>query len=52
MYAVVAGYGHPVDESAALVEFTDKPVTLALTDNASSERDGDTVTVTTDNYGD
>jgi len=51
-YAVVAGYGHPVDASGALIELGGDPATLALTDDASAIRDGDTVTVTTDRYGD
>ena len=50
-YAAVAGYGHPEDESAALVEFVGDPVELRPTDDATVERDGDTVTVTTDRYG-
>lgn len=51
-YAVVAGYGHPADRSAALIELVGDPVTLVPTDDASTRRDGDTVTVTTDWYGD
>ncbi|WP_135533734.1 hypothetical protein [Halostella pelagica] len=51
-YAVVAGYGHPADESAALVELTGDPVTLVPTDDATAEQNGNTVTVTTDRYGD
>jgi hypothetical protein len=51
-YAVVAGYGHPTDASAALVELVGDPVTVVQTDDAVRERDGDTVTVTTDRYGD
>jgi hypothetical protein len=51
-YAAVAGYGHPSDESAALVELVGGSVTLVPTEDANSERDGDTVTVTTDRHGD
>jgi len=51
-YAVVAGYGHPADESGALVELVGDPATLALTDDATADREGDTVTVTTDRDGD
>lgn len=51
-YAVVAGYGHPTDASGAVVELVGDSVTLAPTDDASVERDGDTVTVTTGRYGD
>lgn len=51
-YAVVVGYGHPTDDSAALVELVGDPVSLTTTDDARIERDGDTITVTTDRYGD
>ena len=51
-YAVVAGYGHPADESAALIELVGEPVSLALSDSATIEREGDIVTVTTESYGD
>lgn len=51
-YAVVAGYGSPTDASGALVELVGESVTLVPTDDASVERDGGTVTVTTDRYGD
>jgi hypothetical protein len=50
-YAAVAGYGHLEDESAALVEFVGDPVELRPTEDATVERDGDTVTVTTERYG-
>jgi len=51
-YAAVAGYGRPEDESAALVEFAGDPVEVVPTEDATVERDGDTVTVTTPRYGD
>jgi hypothetical protein len=51
-YAVVAGYGHPADESAALVELVGDPAEVVPTEDASVERDGDTVVVTTGQYGD
>lgn len=51
-YAVVAGYGHPADASAAMIELVGESVELVPTDDATSQRDGDTVTVTTDKYGD
>jgi len=51
-YAVVVGYGSPTDASAALFELVGESVTLAPTDGANVERDGSTVTVTTDRYGD
>lgn len=51
-YGVVAGYGHPEDESAALVELIGDPVTIIPTDNVDVERDGETVAVTTDPHGD
>lgn len=51
-YAVVVGYGHPADESAALVELVGDPVAVVATENASVERDGDDVVVTTSQYGD
>jgi len=50
-YAAVAGYGHPADESAALVEFVGDPVEVMPTADATVERDGDTVTVTTELWG-
>jgi hypothetical protein len=50
-YAAVAGYGHPTDESAALVEFVGDPVDVVPTGDATVERDADAVTVTTDEYG-
>jgi hypothetical protein len=51
-YAAVAGYGHPEDESAALVEFVGAPVEVVPTADATRARDGATVTVTTEQYGD
>jgi hypothetical protein len=51
-YALVAGYGSSTDESAALVELVGGSITLVPTDDANVERDGSTVTVTTDRYGD
>lgn len=51
-YGVVAGYGHETDRSGALVEMEADPVELVPTAGATSERDGDTVTVTTPEYGD
>lgn len=51
-YAVVAGYGHTTDSSGALFELVGDQVSLAPTEGASIERDGATVTVTTDSYGD
>lgn len=51
-YAVVAGYGHPADESATLFELVGDPATLKPTDDATIRRDGDTAIVTTDRYGD
>ncbi|MFB6071895.1 MAG: hypothetical protein ABEJ88_02910 [Halobacterium sp.] len=51
-YAVVAGYGHPADESAALVEFVGDRIRVTLTEGATVERDGGSVTVTSSKYGD
>jgi len=51
-YAAVAGYGHPTDESAALVELVGEQVDVTLTEDAVVKRDGDTVTATTDRHGD
>ncbi|WP_336036492.1 hypothetical protein [Halobacterium yunchengense] len=51
-YAVVAGYGHPEDESAALVELVGDPVEVVPTEDASVEVDGSTATVTTPRWGD
>lgn len=51
-YAVVVGYGHPEDESAAFVEFVGDRIEVVPTEDGSVERDGATVTVTADEYGD
>ncbi|MBX0324070.1 hypothetical protein EGH21_13615 [Halomicroarcula sp. F13] len=51
-YAVVAGYGHPEPESGALVELVGDPATVAPTADVTTERDGSTVTVTSERYGD
>ena len=50
-YAAVAGYGHPADGSAALVELVGDPVEVVPTEDATVARDGDAVTVTTPQYG-
>jgi hypothetical protein len=49
-YTAVAGYGHATSESAALVEFDAPPVSVVPADDATSESDGTTVTVTTDGW--
>lgn len=51
-YGVVAGYGHPASESGALIELAGESVSIDPTDDATIERDGSTVEVTTDSYGD
>lgn len=51
-YAVVAGYGHPEETSGALIELIGEPTEFTVTDDATVQREGDTVTVTTDRYGD
>ncbi|QIO20945.1 hypothetical protein [Haloarcula sp. JP-L23] len=51
-YAVVAGYGHPEPESGALVELVGEPATVVPTADVTTERDGSTVTVTSERYGD
>jgi hypothetical protein len=51
-YAAVVGYGHPADESAALVELVGDDVTIVPTDDVAVERDGGTATLTTPAYGD
>lgn len=51
-YAAVAGYGHATSRSGALVELVGEPATITPTDDASAERDGDTVTVTTPRWDD
>jgi hypothetical protein len=51
-YAVVAGYGNPADQSAALVELVGDPVEVVLTEDATVERNGDEVTVTTERWND
>ena len=42
----------PFDERTSVVELVGDPATLALTDDATADRNGDTVTVTTDRDGD
>ncbi|WP_123619928.1 hypothetical protein [Halorubrum sp. CSM-61] len=49
-YAAVVGYGHATPRSAALVEVDAPPVSVVPTDDATSESDGDTVTVTEDRW--
>ncbi|WP_435094804.1 hypothetical protein [Halorubrum sp. N11] len=49
-YAAVVGYGHTTSKSAALVEFDAPPVSVEPTDDATSESDGTTVTVTADEW--
>lgn len=51
-YAVVVGYGHATNESGALIELVGDSVTVIPTEDVSTARDGDTVTVTTDRHGD
>ncbi|WP_135303832.1 hypothetical protein [Haloarcula amylovorans] len=51
-YAAVAGYGHPVPQSGALVELRGDPVSVEPTPDAIAQRDGATVTVTTDQFDD
>jgi hypothetical protein len=50
-YAMVAGYGHATDYSAAMVAVDAPAVEVTPTDDADSERDGATVVVTTDRAG-
>jgi hypothetical protein len=52
VYGVVTGYGHPADETGALVELEGEPVAIEPTEDATIERDGAEVVVTTGNYGD
>lgn len=51
-YAVVAGYGYPDDQSAALVELVGDPVELAPAEDVTVTRRGATVTVEFPEYGD
>lgn len=51
-YAVVVGFGHPGDQSAALVELVGDPVDITHTEDATVDVEGDTATVTLDRYGD
>ncbi|EMA00825.1 hypothetical protein SAMN05443574_101246 [Haloarcula vallismortis] len=51
-YAIVAGYGHATNESGALIELVGDRVAVTPTDDVSTARDGDTVTVTTGRHGD
>ncbi|EMA22362.1 hypothetical protein [Haloarcula argentinensis] len=51
-YAIVAGYGHPIAESGALVELVGDRAAVTPTDGVSTARDGDTITVTTGRHGD
>jgi len=52
VYAVIAGYGHPEENSGSLIELLGEPVEFTVTADAVVEGDDDTVTVTTDRYGD
>ncbi len=49
-YATVAGYGHPEDESGALVDLVGDAVELEPVPNLPVERSGGTVTVTLPEY--
>lgn len=49
-YAAVVGYGHVTSNSGALVKFDGPPVSIVSTDDVTSESDGDTVTVTADEW--
>jgi hypothetical protein len=51
-YAVVAGYGHPADQSGALIELVGDSVTLEPAAEATIDRRGSTVTVQFPEYGD
>ncbi len=51
IYAAVAGYSPNADASGALVELGGDPVEVVPTGDAAAGRDGGTVTVTTDRYG-
>ncbi|EMA19384.1 hypothetical protein [Haloarcula amylolytica] len=51
-YAIVAGYGHATNESAALVALVGDRAAVTPTDGVPTARDGDTVRVTTDRHGD
>lgn len=45
-YGVVAGYGEPADQSAALVELVGEPVSVVPTEDVTSEHSQNQVTVT------
>lgn len=49
-YAAVAGYGHATAQSGALVEIDAPPVTVVPTDDITTQRDGGTVTATSDRW--
>lgn len=51
-YAAVAGYGHATARSAALVELVGDPVSVVPTEDATAERSGGAVTVTTRRWED
>lgn len=51
-YAGVVGYSHQANKSGALVEVVGDAVTVTPTDDVETERDGQTITVTADRYGD
>jgi hypothetical protein len=51
-YAVVAGYGNPADESAALVELVGDPVEIVPTEGATIQVEDGAATVTLDVWGD
>ena len=51
-YGVVAGYGHPADQSGALVELVGDPVGVTPTEAATIQRSDGEVVVTTPAYDD
>jgi hypothetical protein len=49
-YATIAGYGHATAQSGALVEIDAPPVTVVPTDDVTTQRDGETVTATSERW--
>lgn len=49
-YAAVAGYGHETAHTGALVEFVAPPASVVPTDDATTERTGGSIQVTTDKW--
>jgi hypothetical protein len=49
-YATIAGYGHATAQSGALLEIDAPPVTVVPNDDVTAQRDGETVTATSERW--